>query len=311
MTDKSRIALPYNDYTQSANSLIHFMGKVEYLKDILQNKAIVPRYCMENIDYLNIHSKDVHFKEIAVLQKCFCDISLQKLTVNFNLNGTGDNFNSLSDNDKLLLKNHNTHPDFYGNYAIAFSKEWGEKTNLQPVHYINSNSTFAKEFSDLLNSVLNSNEIPVEYVNDILNRLSFLKPLHGIMKRKASKNNIEVEFIKNFHDEKEWRYVPCSDILLNLHMESIIANPNILNIFDFINTLNQNISSEKYKSIWLLYDYEDIRYIIVPDLQSRIDIINTIMSIPRELFKEKQQNSMSKYILISKIIVLNEMKKDW
>ena len=59
------------------------------------------------------------------------------------------------------------------------------------------------------------------------------------------------------------------------------------------------------------YNYDDIRYIIVPDLHSRIDIINTIMAIPDEQFDNQSQILMQKYILISKILVLAEIRKDW
>ena len=46
--------LPYDDYAQSANTLFHFMTKPEYLDSVLRRRAIIPRYCVETIDYLNI-----------------------------------------------------------------------------------------------------------------------------------------------------------------------------------------------------------------------------------------------------------------
>ena len=48
--------LPYDDYAQSANTLFHFMTKPEYLDSVLRRRAIIPRYCVETIDYLNIHN---------------------------------------------------------------------------------------------------------------------------------------------------------------------------------------------------------------------------------------------------------------
>ena len=48
--------LPYDDYAQSANTLFHFMTKPEYLDSVLRRRAIIPRYCVETIDYLNIHT---------------------------------------------------------------------------------------------------------------------------------------------------------------------------------------------------------------------------------------------------------------
>lgn len=314
MSENPFVVLPYDDYAQSANTLFHFMSKSEYLKSILINRAIVPRYCIENIEYLSIHVGDISFKEVAILQKCFCNIPFHKLTDNFELNGVGESYKSLTDDEKLILTKNNTHPDYYGKFAIAFSKSWGENKNLQPVHYLNEKSLYTAEFTKLFDSVLNADNIPEEYASDILNRLSFIKPLRGIMKRTTKRNNSEnvsIEFYKNFHDEQEWRYVPSSAVLSAVKMERIIANPNILNLRAGIIDINDNLATEKYRPLWLEYNYDDILYIIVPDLHSRIDVINTIMAIPDEQFDNQSQVLMQKYILISKVLVLEEIGKDW
>lgn len=311
MPDNQVVVSPYDDYAQSANTLFHFMTKIEYLKSILKNKAIMPRYCMENIEYLNIHTREARFKEVAILQKCFCDIPFHKLTEDFELNGVGEVYMSLNDEEKLILKKSNTHPDYYGKFAIAFSKSWGEDKNLQPVTYLNKSSFYTKEFCELFDSVLSAESISEEYQNDILNRLSFLKPLRGIMKRtiKCNSESVSIEFYKNFHDEKEWRYVPNSTVLSESKIERIIANPNILHAG--IIEINNSLAAEKYRPLWLEYNYDDIRYIIVSDLQSRIDIINMIMDIRDEQFDNHSQVLMQRYILISKILVLEEIRKDW
>ena len=74
--------LPYDDYAQSANTLFHFMKKQEYLNSILRRRAIIPRYCVETIDYLSIKNGTRLFNEVAILQKCFCDIPFHKLGEN-------------------------------------------------------------------------------------------------------------------------------------------------------------------------------------------------------------------------------------
>ena len=79
LTNKQISYLPYDDYAQSANTLFHFMTKPEYLESILRRKAIIPRYCVETIDYLNIHNGTHSFNEAAILQKCFCDIPFHKV----------------------------------------------------------------------------------------------------------------------------------------------------------------------------------------------------------------------------------------
>ena len=52
-------------------------------------------------------------------------------------------------------------------------------------------------------------------------------------------------------------------------------------------------------------------YIIVPDASARIEIINTIIDIPREKFNTETDIMIQKYILISRIMVLEEIRKDW
>lgn len=127
-----KIDLRYDDYAQSANTIFNFMKKSEYLKEILEKKAIIPRYCKENLEYLNIHNGDIAFPEAMVLQKCFCDIPFHKLTETFYLNPVGEIYSNLSSDEKKRIKNNYTHTDFYGEYGIAFSKEWGEKCKFRP-----------------------------------------------------------------------------------------------------------------------------------------------------------------------------------
>ena len=311
MTSYAKIALPYEDYAQSANTLFHFMNKLDYLTTILKRKAVVPRYCLEAIEYLNIHIGDTAFNEVAVLQKCFCDIPFHKLTEFFELNGFGEAYNALSDKEKNNLRRTNTHPDYYGKFAIAFSKGWGERKNLQPVHYLNVDSSYVREFSELLAQTLCSDDISEEYANDIINRLVFMKPLRGIMKRTITGNDSKIqtiEFYKNFHDENEWRYVPSTSDLSKTSFSSIIANPHALNTSsDF----NDALTEEKYRSLWIDYDYNDIRYIIVPDSYARIEAIETILEIPDSNFNQHEDIILQKHILMTKIQVLEELRKDW
>lgn len=307
--------MTYDDYAQSANTLFHFMKKLEYLEEILEKKAIIPRYCKEDLEYLNVKNEKSSFIEVFVLQKCFCDIPFHKLTENFKLQATGDNYLNLSEQEQLRVKNNKyTHPDFYGEYAIAFSKGWGEKNNLQPVHYLNEYSQYTQNLSNLINQTINLDDVPEVYANDVLIRLGFVKPLRGVMKRKFKRDDgtdMEIEFQKNFHDEQEWRYVPSIDVASGLQKDIVIANPYLLGINEKGVDISAGLNDEKYHSLWLKYSYEDVRYIIVPDGNARIDIINTIMSISDSQFRNQSDVAVQKHILISKILVLEEIRKDW
>ncbi|MBD5118492.1 MAG: hypothetical protein HDT37_05210 [Clostridiales bacterium] len=304
--------LPYDDYAQSANTLFHFMKEPEYLNAILRRRALVPRYCVETIDYLNIHKGTRAFNEAAILQKCFCDIPFHKLADTFSVNGVGEVYDSLSKDERAELEKNNTHFAYYGEYAIAFSKSWGERKNLQPVHYLNKDSQYAKDFSALFERVFRDDDIPDEYSQDVINRLAYIKPLRGIMQRKiilhSDSNSATVNIYKNFHDEREWRYVPNADILSSLKTESIIANPYIIPL---ANEISDGLENERYKALWLNFSYDDIRYIIVPNILARIDTIKTITELPNSCFEDQNDISMQKSVLISKILVLAEIRKDW
>ena len=309
--DNPVIYSPYDDYAQSANTLFHFMTKQEYLNSILCRRAIIPRYCIETIDYLNIHNDTCMFNEVAILQKCFCDIPFHKLADSFAVNGVGDVYASLNSEERANLEKNNTHFDYYGKFAVSFSKRWGEHKHLQPVHYLNKDSQYAKDFSALFERIFQCDDIPEEYSQDVINRLTYVKPLRGIMKRRFARSDsssVTVEIYKNFHDECEWRYVPAANALASLNTESIIANPHIIS---YANEISKEIEQEKYRKLWLDFSYDDIRYIIVPNTYARISTIKTITSLPESCFEDKEDIMMQKSVLISKILVLEEIRKDW
>ena len=196
-----------------------------------------------------------------------------KLADSFAVNGVGDVYESLSKDERADLEKNNTHFAYYGEYAVAFSKSWGEKKHLQPVHYLNKDSQYAKDFSALFSRVFLDDDIPEEYSQDIINRLAYIKPLRGIMKRKITRSDSSsatIEIYKNFHDERECRYVPNAEVLTALNTESIIANPYIIPLSDEI---SKGLEQDRYKKLWLDFSYDDIRYIIVPNTLARIEII--------------------------------------
>lgn len=70
---------------------------------------------------------------------------------------------------------------------------------------------------------------------------------------KETGDKIEIEFQKNFHDEKEWRYVPSKEVTKTVNIERVIANSYLLeeNI-----DINQKLNTLQYEKIWLHYDYK-------------------------------------------------------
>lgn len=66
----------------------------------------------------------------------------------------------------------------------------GRKNDLQPIHYLNEQSQYTKNFAEMIGNVMDAADISDLYVDDILDRLCFIKPLRGIMKRKMKRKRV-------------------------------------------------------------------------------------------------------------------------
>lgn len=159
----------YKPPHQSANTLFHFIEELEYLLLSLEKEALIPRYCVESVEYL-----DIPFKSIAYPMICFCDINLHKIE---------------------------EHIELYGGYGIAFSKEWGINEGIQPVQYLNENSHLHNDFSEAFKMAISSSN--TDKAQDyLLSHMLFVKPIEGDMLRNGGLIH------KNFTDECEWRFIP-------------------------------------------------------------------------------------------------------
>lgn len=254
---------------QSANVLFKFMGKLEYLKDILNNKAIMPRYYEEKLDYLGIEN----LEKLAFPMSCFCDIHLKKLEA---------------------------HMDKYGYFGIGLNKEWGIKKGIQPIHYINRYSNLIKDFSHVFSIALKE-DIESEddtngiYKNYLLSHLFFMKPVDGEMLRD------DIYQHRNFHDEKEWRYIPDFS-----RVETEL--PQVINGIEQLHQKAYNTYSDGIrhnKELWLDFQLDDIKYILVKDQSDRTALIKFINELAYF------EGDLDKYALVSKILVFNEFKEDW
>ncbi|WP_394224105.1 abortive infection system antitoxin AbiGi family protein [Priestia aryabhattai] len=252
---------------QSANVLFKCMSRLEYLKEILDKQAIMPRYYEEKIDYLNIEGLD----KIAFPMSCFCDIHLNKLV---------------------------DHMQNYGWFAIGLSKEWGIKKGIQPIHYINGYSVLTKDFSSIFNSAMGKNQnernVYSAYHNYLLIDLLFMKPLEGKMITNEGYEH------RNFHDEKEWRFIPNineddRDLPLIIPQEQM--NPKGYNTYSDV--------IQKRDDLWLEFELNVIKYIIVSDQNAKKELITFL----RE--NKKSENIDEIIDLCSKVLVFDELREDW
>ncbi|PGU27370.1 hypothetical protein COD66_26860 [Bacillus cereus] len=252
-------------YKQSANVLFNFMKQLEYLKVNLKNKAFLPRYYEEKVSSYNIG-----IDKIAFPMTCFCDIHLQRIE---------------------------PHVDFYGTFGIGLEKKWGIAAGVQPIQYANINAPLVLSFSELfLKAFEELDEIHPDiesYQNYLLTHLLYLKPLDGDMLRYG-----EYE-LRNFHDEKEWRFVPS----IGPQDDLDLLIPQTLLSSKAYEAYSSGIS--KRDELWLKYEYKDVRYLIVETNNDRTELIRFISE---EL--NDDVDTFEKSMLISKIIVWEEMKED-
>jgi hypothetical protein len=256
----------YKPSIQSANALFRFITNIDYLKDSIRYKAIIPRYNEEMIDYLELEKH----KKIAFPMACFCDIHLNKLV---------------------------PHMKFYGQYGIGLNKLWGISQGIQPIQYVNPKSTLVNDYKIVFEKSLNASEEDKKIISDHSNYLStqllFMKPLAGQMFR-----NGKYEYM-NFHDEKEWRFIPYIN---NATTElPLLIPPNHLNPKAYASYSEGII---KCQDLWLKFEYENIKYLIVEKENDRKELIEFIKN---QLGMSKQE----KDIMISKMLVFNELKEDW
>jgi len=258
---------------------------------------------MEDVDYMGlVNASGNHISEIAVLQKCFCDIPFHKMNEKFEIAVAKGSTISSEEKQKIEANDYNTHPGCYGEYAIAFSKAWSVRQGLQPVMYVNKESEFLNEFRKLFSYAMTSENIEEIVADDLLGRIAYFKPLQGTMDRTIDGKPIKLE--KNFHDEKEWRFIPRDSELIKMKLDKVIAKKKIK---DNYNAINKSLERSTYESIWLKFSYDDIKYIIVPNQFERREVIKFIS----EMLADKMTDEIQKGILISKILVLDDIRRDW
>ena len=91
-------------------------------------------------------------------------------------------------------------------------------------------------------------------------------------------------------------------------MEKVIVKQNIIGKKSAI---NQFLEDDQYSNLWLKFDYKDIKYLIVSNSSDRIDLIKYISSLSKENFSDSLSMDEQKGLLISRILVLDEIKGDW
>lgn len=251
----------------SSNTIIHFTKNLTNLNGILTNQFKV-RYCRETI----VCKSKTYDLLIPIVS--FCDIPFSQIT---------------------------NHITSYGNYGIGLKKTWAEKNGINPVLYLEKNSSLADNiFSHLFNKLKEGKQNITEFSEQekySLNFMRYLKNYQGDLERVGKKTIINYRF----SDEREWRYVvdpssnhPIFGVLKKLHLES----PEKIKS-------SKKFYSDKLKNERLEFTPDDINYIIIAKESERNAVINTLEKVSGKFPHEQVKR------LTSRIISVEQLKTDF
>ncbi|WNV06303.1 abortive infection system antitoxin AbiGi family protein [Candidatus Methylospira mobilis] len=277
----------YKDkYKNSVHSetIFHVCNNIEGLKGILKKNAFIPSFSREVV-----YAKGDKTPYYFVPMVSFCDFKLSEMDFHFQK---------------------------YGKYGIGLSKEWGIKNDLNPVLYINDECVFFQDFRKALIDSFNeinglsgarNSQGTQEQYESIININNKLLEIYCYIKNYQGELDRNGEIIEDFRfaDDKEWRYVPKIVGVLDalgfrwpIRLIGFNETDNI-KIKNRKTELNKNIS----KSEWLRFDYDDVKFLIVPNEVERYNLIKAIYKINvGGCF-----GCIDKALLISKIVIVDHL----
>jgi hypothetical protein len=151
------------------------MDGIDKLKSILKN-GFFPRYTPENVSAISKSTQRIAFPFVS-----FYDIPIGRLI---------------------------QHTEFYGCCGIGMNKaNWGLGKKLNPVIYINSDTSLSESFKAAFKGAiaLNKSHNESECLESMRKIAAYTKPLSGDAETIHGKKQF-----KEFYQENEWRYVPIS-----------------------------------------------------------------------------------------------------
>lgn len=244
----------------STNSIIHYTKSLQNLKGILSEGFRI-KYCLESTS-----NTTKAILQGAFPMVCFCDIPLSK------------------------VKNH---LDSYGCYGIGLTKEWAFTNKLNPVLYLEKNSTLLDKIARQVKRTKNENgEFEQEWLSNFIHICAFTKNYEGELNHKRVKGKIY-----RFYDEREWRYVPTREVLGELVPDVITSD----------SYLKQKTKCNEFLSkVKLHFKFDDISYIIV----KKEDDIPIITRHLRKVYENNCTSSQLE-VLLTKIISVNQINHDF
>lgn len=244
----------------STNSIIHYTDSIDKVKGILKD-GFRTKYCLERI-----LTKNGKVMRGAFPMICFCDIPL------------GD------------AKNH---LDSYGYYGVGLTKEWATTHGLNPVFYIDKESSLGNILREQYERYLNTNNKGEhkEWRSDFIYTISHTKNYEGSLVRGAVKDERY-----RFYNEREWRFVPSK--------EQLKGSRRVINTNEYLEdkvNFNQEVSS-----IILPFEAKELSYVIV----KTNDEIPEMVRFLRETFSDRI-TALGLEILLTRVISAEQIVSDF
>lgn len=238
----------------SSNSLIHLTKEKDALTGILTNNFKI-KYCLEE---LLTQSGKLSY---AVPMVSFCDIPMSE------------------------IKNHIAK---YGAYGIGFTKEWGQRNQLNPVFYVDKNSSVGKAYFEAFDNLFRITNSRVNTLSEtdakLLDVFRYMKNFEGDLDR-----NGEIERDYRYADEREWRYVPSRDQTQMVYNKEVYLPRK-----DSINL--------KLNSLQLYFEPKDIKYIIIEHDKEITEFIRILQDAKSKYAYEDVQRLLTRIITVEQIL---------
>jgi hypothetical protein len=243
----------------STNSIIHYTDTFAKLKGIL-TEGLGIKYCSENLLVKGQGGSAAVHPMIS-----FCDIPLSQSYKHF---------------------------DAYGKYGLGLTKSWANTMGINPVLYMESNSSIIKTLISLLENTRDvKTNLTVDQKLNILKIKCFTKNYSGPLKRK----DVDDKDYR-FYDEREWRLVPDKNELNGARFS--IAKSTYEKDKERINN--------QISSIRFTFEHDDIAYIIV----DKTSEIPKVIKILRDAYSNKC-TAQQLDILFSKISSTEQIISDY
>ena len=183
------------------------------------------------------------------------------------------------------------HINTYGKYAIGLTKEWAKLYEITPVLYTHNNSSILRHYNKIIGNRRVSDDESISAYNSYRHVLQYIKPYEGKLP-----NNDE---IIRFYNEREWRYVPELDEELH---KNILPIPNNMNP---LNDEQRALLENNIKNKFLIFEPNDIRYIIVEKDKEIADMVDYI----NDTFQDYSHKDVK--LLTTRIISMEHIEGDF